>query len=343
MTSLTAIFGRARDDSSDSDKLLELYWNRAELKKEFANLRNETFRLKDRIKEEKGNAARSQQQLLQLENLLLDPEWVHTVGVHYQFRALYTQLERKVARFAEQLKQQREQRQHRQVLAAWTGKRDAEVASLEADRSAVREQLREADQALQSVQARYSSMNRILRFFRKRSTKRTLDAIAESIEAGQVRERELGTRLVQVKEQEIPDVQGLDIQAKRSINCMILAFAQQVYLHYRQDNVASMARDAGTRSVGAVQYGSKAECDNLLARIHRLQDSMVKTGDFAEVLQQRTRLIAERVRFSSDDDAIPDTGTTETVFDILESGQVRELNTNLLKDNYWNVLNVLSR
>lgn len=343
MTSLTAIFGRSSDDARNSDKLLELYWNRAELKKEFQNLRNETFRLKDQVKEQKGHAARSQQQLTHLENLLLDPDWVHNVAVFYQFRALNAHLERKVARFAEQLKQQREQRQYRQLVNSWTEQRQVARAAIETDLVYVRDELRQADQELRATRHRYSAMNPILRFFRKRSTKRLLDALAATIEVAQFRERELEERQAAFVAVTQPEVQGLDVQAKRSINCMILAFAQQVYLHYHEDRVAAMAREAGNRGAGAVRYGSKEECDVLLARMHRLRESMVRTSDIADVLQQRTRLIAERARFSDDAEAVPDKATTGIVFEVNEAGQIRELEANLLRDNFWNVTSVLSR
>jgi len=343
LTSLTAIFGRSRDDARNSDKLLELYWNRAELKKEFANLRNETFRLKDQIKEQNGHAARSQQQLQHLENLLLDPDWVHNVAVFYQFRALNAYLERKVARFAEQLKQKREKRHYRQLVAAWNDNQNATRSAIKRDLAGVREELRRADQELHAMRHKYSTMNRFLRFFRKRATKRSLDAVVSTIEVRQVHERELEDRLATLNSEHQPDVQGLDVPAKRSINCMILAYAQQVYLHYREDGVAAMICDAGSRSAGAVRYGSKSDCDKLLAKIQVLRESMVKTSDFADVLQQRTLRIAERVKFADDADAVPDKATTDTVFDFGESNQVRELKANLLSENYWNLASVLSR
>ena len=62
MTSLTAIFGNSEEKpQEDSEKLLQLYWNRAELKKEFADLRNEKFRLQERIKQHEGATARVHQ------------------------------------------------------------------------------------------------------------------------------------------------------------------------------------------------------------------------------------------------------------------------------------------
>ena len=73
MSSLAAIFGNSPDKSQDSEKLLDLYWNRAALKKKFAGMRKEQFRLQDKIKQQEGIAARLQQKLNHLEELLVDP------------------------------------------------------------------------------------------------------------------------------------------------------------------------------------------------------------------------------------------------------------------------------
>ena len=121
MTSLTAIFGNSdeKPNEEQSQKLLELYWNRAELKKAFAELRNQQFDLKDRVKHYEGAAARVQQKLDHLEQLLLDPDWVYNVIIYYQLKRLNQVCQRKLEKFAEQLKQQREKKQHRQLLASW--------------------------------------------------------------------------------------------------------------------------------------------------------------------------------------------------------------------------------
>jgi hypothetical protein len=343
LTSLTAIFGQSREEGRNSEKLLELYWNRAELKKEFANLRNETFRLKDEVKEQQGNAARAQQKFVQLENLLLDPEWVHNVAVFYQFRALNAHLERKLARFAEQLKQQREQRQHRQLLAAWTERRAAEAAGVEAEIGEVRERIRRANVELDAVQQKYTAMHPILRFFRRRSMQHMLDTLADAIEEGRRRELSLEQALDELARQIAPDVEGLDVPAKRSINCMILSFAQQVFLHFREDGVAAMAREAGNRSAGSMRYGSKADCDRLLVVVRRLRETMVKASECAELLQRRARLVAERAHFSAEDAAVPDSRSVALAFDIGENGEVAEVEADLLNGNYWGLSSVLSR
>ena len=131
MSSLTAIFGNSEHKDQDGDKLLNLYWNRAELKKEFAGMRKEQFRLQDRIKQQEGATARLQQKLDHLEDMLIDPQWVHIVTVFYQLRGLAKRCEHKLAKFAEQLKQQREQKQHNRVLVQWNERRIAEAREIE--------------------------------------------------------------------------------------------------------------------------------------------------------------------------------------------------------------------
>ena len=119
MASLTGIFKTEQEPVQDTDKLVDLFRNRSELKKEFAALRDEKYQLQDRVKERQGAVERVQQKLNHLEALLLDPEWVHNVVAFYQLRRLAAHCENKIVRFAEQLKQQREQKIHGKVLASW--------------------------------------------------------------------------------------------------------------------------------------------------------------------------------------------------------------------------------
>ncbi|MCH7898852.1 MAG: hypothetical protein IIC62_05845, partial [Proteobacteria bacterium] len=175
MTSLTAIFGNTEEDSGDSEKLLELYWSRAELKKEFAALRDEKFRLQEQITAKEGSAVRLQQKLEHLESLLLDPDWVYNVVVYYQLRAFNQRCTNKLARFAEQLKQQREQRQHSKVVGKWTDQRDEEAQGLQSQIGEQRMHLQMLEDQLLAERHRFSMMGGFARFLRRRTIIRNLD------------------------------------------------------------------------------------------------------------------------------------------------------------------------
>ena len=63
MASRQAIFGVTGEHGEDNEKLVELFKNRAELKKEFAALNKEKYRLQQMIKEQQGATARIVQRL----------------------------------------------------------------------------------------------------------------------------------------------------------------------------------------------------------------------------------------------------------------------------------------
>lgn len=343
MTSLTAIFGSSQDDAGDSEKLLELYWNRAELKKEFANLREETFKLKDRIKTEQGNTARAHQKFEHIENLLLDPEWVHSVVVFYQLRALNLRCKAKLAGFAEQLKQQREKRQHSRLLEEWNARRQAEVDALQARIAERRQKKQMLEDQLQSERHRFSMMGGVMRFIRGRSIKKLLDRIAEDISSEQQHEAQLQSEITGVRYREAPDTQGLDVGSKRSINLMILSYAQELYLHFEDDNLAALAKESGEKSVGAVRYGSKPDCDFLLQRIVERGNCMAKTNTLADPLKQRAVLLAEGAVYRSDDDAVPSSDSVDTLYFFNSHGAPQRKAVNIIGDNYWDIAKVFSR
>jgi len=345
VTSLTAIFGNSdeKPNEEESQKLLELYWNRAELKKEFAELRNEQFSLKDRVKHHEGAAARVQQQLDHLEQLLLDPDWVYNVIIYYQLKHLNLVCQSKLEKFAEQLKQQREKKQHGQLLASWSDDRAREATSVEKSIGEHRMQVQLLEDRLQAERHRLSTMSGILKLFRRRSLTASLDKLAQTIDAAQQEEQALLLQYDEIQNREPPDTQGLTVPTKRLINFMILAFAQQLYLHFSEDGLAGMAKEASEKSVGAINYGSRNDCDAIITRVKKRCDSFEKATEFADILQQRAKLIAEKAVFRGDDDAVPVSGTVSTVYRIRKRGVSRETDANLLGENYWDLTNILSR
>ncbi len=342
MASLTAIFGNSEEKEPDSDKLQDLYWNRAELKKQFAALRDEKYALADRVKHHEGATARVQQKLDHLESLLLDPEWVHNVVTFFQLRRLSMSCAGKIARFAEQLKQQREQKQQSAALVSWNEERKRKAADIQSRIGETRMQVQTLEDRMLAERQRLASMNGLLRFFRKRSLTRALDQVTAEIDAAQAQETELLSELDSIQKLQPPDQPGLDIGAKRSINFMIIAYAQQLFLHFVDDELASLSKEASEKSVGAINYGGKENCDFLLGRIAKRVAAMEQLGDLPDVLKRRAQLIAENAAFRSDDDAIPIPATVATAFIFDANGSVAKRDANLVGDNYWELSKVLS-
>jgi hypothetical protein len=343
VSGLAAIFGNAGEKAQDSEKLLHLYWNRAELKKQFAGMRKEQFKLKDKIKQQEGATARLQQKLDHLEALLIDPEWAGNAVVFYQLRGLALQCQRKLSKFAEQLKQQREQRLHNSLLVAWNEERARELKVIERELVATREFVQRVDGQLQEERDRLLSMSGFLKIFRRRAVTATLDNFGKQIDAANERERSLLQKLDEIRSRKPPENQGLDAGSKRSINFMILSFAQQLFLLFADDDLALMAKETGEKSVGAINYGNRRECEQLLSRIRKRSESIDRSSDFASILQQRAKMISELALFRNDGDAVPIAASVSIVFDIDGDGTVGKTDVNLLGENYWGIAKILSR
>lgn len=343
MSNLTAIFGSSAEKSQDSEKLMDLYWNRAELKKQFADMRKEQFRLQDKIKRQEGATARVQQKLDYLEDLLIDPQLAHNVVVYFQLRGMAMQSERKLAIFAEQLKQQREQKEHNSFLGDWNEKMAGEAGQVKLRILEKRDQVQQLEDQLQAERRRLTSMSAFVRFFRGRSLTKLLDDLAEQIEVTHQEEQLLNEEVDAIKNRQPPGSQGLDITTKRSINLMILAFAQHLYVHFSDDDLVDLIKEANEKSVGAIAYGSKYECDQLLLRMQKCNEKMEQDTDFASVLQKRARLLGGKAKFHQATDAVPESESVRVLCRFGADGLVRESDVNMLGDNYWEISKVLSR
>lgn len=344
MSNLSAIFGNTPEKPAEaSDKLRELYWNRAELKKELSNLRDEKYRLQECIQEKEGASARLRQKLEHLESLLLDPDNVYNVLVYYQFRNLNLSCKSKLASFAEHLKQQREQRSHSSLLAGWNDQKEDEASAVEQTIGEQRLKVQMLEDQLQAERHRLLSSNGLLKLFRRRSLARAVESTEAAMEVEQQQERELLLKFDEIQKRIPPDTQGLDLETKRLINFMILSFAQQLFLHFSAGGIAAMSQEAGEKSVGAINYGSKSDCDNLLDKIVKLTEKYEALTDFADVLRRRAQLIAEKALFRNEGDAVPEPRTVTALYIINSNGVIHEKEANLLGANYWDVSTALSR
>lgn len=343
LASLTTIFRNDATDPHEADKLVDLFRNRAELKKEFAALRNEKYELQDRVKHHQGATARVEQRLQHLENLLLDPEWVHNVVAFYQLRALAAHCNNQLIRFAEELKQQREKRVHGKALESWNQKRAQKSEQIQEHVGEQRQSLQLMEDRLQAERHALMTMGGFKRLFQGRSAKAQIDGIESGIETARNREKELLDELDSVENLDPPDHQGLDMAAKRSINFMILAFAQQLYLHFEPSGLVQLAKEANEKSVGAINYGGKRECDALLERLQERKNAESAEADIAGVMRQRAKLIGEGAQFRHEDDAVPVPASVSTIFGINPNGVIERTDANLLGRNYFGIAKVLSR
>jgi len=322
---------------------MDLYWNRNELKKEFANLQQEKFELNDRLKIQQGDYARLEQKIRHIEDLLVDPEWSRSVMVHYQLRGVDTQCTEKIARFAEQIKQQREQKKHGKAIAEWRATMAADVDAVEEEIRTIRDSIQQIESQLKLLHERFMSMNRFARFFRRRSVNNQASAAADAIAELEATAEHHAATIEEIQQREPPENVGLTLLEKRSINNIIVAYAQELYSQFDDDHLVSLIKEASDKSAGAIRYGDDSDCEDLIDRLRQAEMRLQSAGNCTEALKKRSKLIGEGAQYQHDEHAVPIPATVSTLYRFDKGGSVRTSDVDLLGGNYWNISSALSR
>src|SRR5260370_8963886 len=94
--------------SPDEERLMQLFQNRAGLKKAYADLKDEFHLLRDRLKQQEGATIRIQEQMDALGELLGDPKTGFGALVFFQLRTLWKSCHQQLSTFSADLTRHQE-------------------------------------------------------------------------------------------------------------------------------------------------------------------------------------------------------------------------------------------
>jgi chromosome segregation ATPase len=99
LSNIRQLLPGARQPEQD-ERLLQLYWNRAELKKELTRLQDERMKLLEQLRNQETATARAKEQVQVLEEYLGNPEIAVHALVYFQLRAVWRAAGARLGRFA---------------------------------------------------------------------------------------------------------------------------------------------------------------------------------------------------------------------------------------------------
>ncbi len=342
MAALAQLFGSPDAQvEQDDDRLLHLYWNRAELKKEYSRLRKERYELLDQLKVQEGRNARLQQKLDGLEELLADRTAANRAVVFYQIRGIWKRCHARLEKFAGQMAGQVTERERKRLLAAWAAEQTAlrREAAGRLDRARARR--RELEAALKVIDEQMATLGGFWNFFRRRAIGAERGPIETELEEIAATADELTREYGRLQKATPPDYPGLSVQGRRLVNCMVIALAEYLYGHFSPFGFTEMARSAMERTPGSIDYGSERDCDMLLtrlsARLKALEEAEADS-EFAAEVRRRTQMLSQRARYQQRTDTVP---VPESLEAPGESADIDEPDINVLAEEFWHVTDVL--
>jgi prefoldin subunit 5 len=324
-------------DPAEQERLLKLFWNRAELKKELQGLDDQLHNLRNKLKQQENANARLQQQLEQLEMLLGNPERGFDALVHFGLKSLWRACREQLERFAADLKRDRQDAQRKQQLAEFQADR-AERLKVADER--LRQAKEVADAESERLRQRVERMVKLKGFwnyFRRRELAAEIAAQRERCVVAERQFADMREAHRTIEKEPWPEFPGLTIDGRRGVNLAVIAYAQILYAKLAVSGLAMDSRLANNRSVESAKHGGLEAC---LARVREITQALAAVGSqegLAALIKARVEKMAKGATWRNATETVPQPASLPPA----AAGGVPD--ANVLVDDYWDVYKVLLR
>ena len=329
-----------RRNAEEQERLLKLYWNRAELKKELARLDDQLYQLRDRLKQQEAATQRAVEERESLETLLGNPDLGFAALAHFQLSGLWRACHLQLEQFATELRRQQEDRERKRQLVEFHQDRQAR-AQLATERLDAARAALETDEATETtLRSQLAAAHGFWHYFRRR---RLTDQVARQADAVATARRyveDMGEAKRTIEKEPWPEFPGLSLEGRRAINVAVIAYAQLLYARLAESGLALRARQARIKSVHESNYGPRDECEALMAELAEALALVKSQKDIATEIRGRTEAIKGAATYRHAEDTVPEAGSLPSAF-LGRGVPVRE--PNVLVDDYWDLYAALLR
>jgi len=338
---------RQEDPAEDDGRVLALFRKRAELKKAYGELQDEIYRLKDRIKQQEGATQRVQEMLSALEQRLGAQESGYPALVFYQLRGLWQLGRELIEQFVMDLARQLEDRERRAHFAEQNRRQFSRRQAVESQLRGAETQVADAADSLNALQTERARLTRVWHYFKRRSLDRRIESARTLASAADAALEEARAAAEALDKEMAPEFPGLSVDARRAINLAAIAYAEVQCLRLSRTRLVTLAREATGRREVADDYGSRAECEALMADIARGRAVLQARANIAQEVKLRSERLKQIARYRSPNDTSPtpesvafaegDTLAGETL------GASAAAMPNVLAEDTWDLFRILLR
>ncbi len=333
----------------EDDRVLELFRNRAELKKAYGGLQDETFRLKDLIKQQEGATQRVQEMLNTLEGRLGNTETAYAALVFYQLRRLWQSGRELITQLAADLTRQRDERERRAHLAQHNRTMFAKKQVAEQALAAAQVAHDEASARYARIETARAALTRFWHYFKRRALARQLDVARSGLSSASAALAQAQEAVEAITREPTPEFPGISLEARRAINIAAIAYAEVLCLRVAtlKTPLVNLAREATGQREATDSYGTPQECVLLMGQIARAQTLIAERGGLAEEIRVRSERLKRVARYRTNNDGAPQIDSLAlSEGDVMETaalGADAARLPNVLGEDTWDLFRILLR
>jgi hypothetical protein len=333
---LRLALGEGRKPAADDGRILHLFRNRIELKKSFSSAQEEIQRLKDRVKQQEGATARTQELLQGLEARLAQPETGYQALVFYQLRELWALGRELVQKFVSELEVQQLERERRNFFAEFNRRQFGRRQEVEANCLSAEGAAAAARARLAELERRLGALQRFWHYFRRRRLRQELhgERIQSLLAEQALAEARTASSALEAEPQ--PTFPGLSLEARRAINLAAVAYGEVLRERLGRTGLFEMMHQAsGRREPSPGEYGARARCEQLMNDIQTARVLLEQRGDLLGEIRTRSDALRRLARYRNEGDSVPDAAGLASTEDGAGSS--------VLVEDCWEIYRVLLR
>src|SRR5580692_1599548 len=257
--------------SPDEERLMQLFQNRAGLKKAYADLKDEFHLLSDRLKQQEGSTIRVQEQLDALGDLLGDPKTGFGALVFYQLRTLWKTCHQQLSAFATDLTRQQEAREMARHKADTDAAKSARLADVDRRLQAAGADADLQRQNLAAAQREIGRLTAFWHYFKRRRRQKSLESLRNQVVMADAAVGDLHSERSAIEHEAGLEFPGLSLASRRNINLALIGYAELLCEHADAYGLAARAKEAVARRVHEMSFGSREECEGYMQRVQKAQ------------------------------------------------------------------------
>jgi hypothetical protein len=313
-------------------------------------LQEETYRLKDLIKQQEAATLRAQDMLSALEGRLGRPETAYAALVFYQLRCLWQRGRELLTQFVADLVRQQEERERRAHLAQHNRQQFARRQGAEKELSAAQARHLEAGAQLAALDSQHAALRRWWHYFSRRSLERRIGAARGALAAVGATLAQAQLSLQSIEREPTREFPGLSLSARRAINLATVAYAEVLCLRLAElkTPLVRLAREATSHREAGDHYGTPQQCVLLMGQISRAQQLLSARGaGLGEQIRVRSERLKRVARYRAANDSSPIVDSLAASADDALAGSTPAVGAwaapNVLAEDTWDLFRVLLR
>jgi hypothetical protein len=331
--------------SADEERLMQLFQNRAGIKKAYGDLKDEFHLLRDRLKQQEGATIRVQEQLDALGELLGDPKTGFSALVFFQLRALWKTCHQQLSTFATDLTRQQEAREAAKHKADTEAAKNSRLAEVDRRLQGAAAAADAERQSLAAAQLEISRLTAFWHYFKRRRRQKSLELLRNQVVVADAAAGDLHAERSAIEHEALADFPGISLTARRNINLAIISFAELLCEQVDAYGLAARAKEAVARRVHEMSFGTRAECEGFMQRVQQAQVVVANPKTITGVLKAKLDRLRASCEYRNNADTVPTADSLAPPAPELgkPAKSPGAAAWNVLAEDYWDLYTLLLR